>query len=135
MTKGGKVLDNYRRYERRNYSCIPIYWRKGFSNHWHHASLHDLSDSGIGLLTQRACRPKVGQMIELFCKGGENRVRCRVVRTEPWENDQILVASWIHFDGDQHNLLKRSPRSSRNRRHPIRQVTFSNRISSRAKCY
>ena len=130
MTKRGKVLDNHRRQERHDYSSVLLYWRKGFSNHWHHASLCDVSATGLGLLTHRACRPKVGQMIELFCRGGENRVRCCVVRTEPWENNQILVGSRIYSDSDCHALLKRSPKTSRNRRHPIRQAAFANRISS-----
>ncbi|GEM_PF-1147192 len=130
MTKRGKILDNRRRQERHDYFDVPLYWRKGFSNHWHHASLYDVSATGLGLLTHRACRLKVGQTIELFCKGGENRVRCCVVRTEPWENNQILVGSRIYSDGDHHALFKRSPKTASNRRCPIRQAAYVNRISS-----
>ena len=84
-------VENRRRQARDRFTEVPVSWRNASKSRWRNGRLINTSPSGLALLV-RGNPPKAGDQIELARKGAERRVRCRVVRTEAREPDQIMVA-------------------------------------------
>ena len=69
--------------------------------------------------------PKAGEQIEPARKGAERRVRCRVVRTEAREPDQIMVACEVVSPDDCQACLAPSRRASDDPRLALSQLDLN----------
>ena len=110
MVTHGTLLDNRRTEPRHHYSDVQLTWRKGLGGRWRRSYLHDLSHSGLSMLVFSNGNISPGQDIELIRRGHQKRVLCRIVRTDHWDEETMLIGArildgreslgWIHPSPD-----------------------------------
>ncbi|MFC1782141.1 PilZ domain-containing protein [Planctomycetota bacterium] len=98
--KGKSLMQKNCRQETRRYFIDKLVsCRMSLIGPWGPAQLRDISESGLGLIVPKEMQPEVGQEFDVFQKETNQRNHCHVLRTAPWENNQILVASRISYTG------------------------------------
>jgi len=116
--------DDRRRQARHYYPGIPVSWGRGPRGRWRSGRLHDVSHSGLALLTRSGQAVSVGDEIRLRRNGTQCPVVCRVVRMELRGGDEMLLACRLVTTQHQRPWLQPSPRCLQDRRRRMHLTTL-----------